>query len=480
MSEVKLKRVLGLPTAIATVVGLIICNTALVSAGQGFGIAGLGFIIPMSLALLLNLFVAFSFGELSSIMPRAGGIGQYTMPAMGPLASLFAVISGYVIVSIFAGSAEISIPGLIINEIFLPNIPVGFISLIMLFVILACNLRGIEFFAILQMTSAIVKIGSVVGLGLIGLLLAQTNSGLPLQPLLESASGMNPLGWGVISLTALAFWMFVGVEFVCPLAEEIKNPERNIPIAMLVSLLILFITNVLFGLAALKHVPMSQLASSAAPHVDVATALLGRAGQYIIAIVAIFASLGTVNSLIASISRMLYGMAKEGQLPKIFGVLHPKYQTPTFAILFMGACFFLPIFTGVATIEAIVILILSAAFSWFVAYIIGHLDVIILRMKYPNATRPIKSPLYPLPQLLGIAGMIYLMFNIFPDPEVKRQIYIFALGFLAIGLIGCTLLVKFVMKKNLFEVTSMEEVVKNISSDRDDVHSDKTKTSLDT
>lgn len=478
MSEVKLKRVLGLPTAIATVVGLIICNTALVSCGQGFGIAGPGFLIPMTIALLLNLFVAFTFGELSSIMPRAGGIGQYTMPTLGPLASIFAVISGYVIVSVFAGCAEISIPGLIINQIFLPDIPVSVISLIMLFSIIACNLRGIEFFSALQMTSAIVKIGSVVVLGLIGLLLAHTTSGQPLQPLLESAGNINPLGFGVISLTALAFWMFVGVEFVCPLAEEIRNPERNIPIAMLVSLIILFITNILFGFAALKVVPMTQLASSAAPHVEVATAILGRAGQYIIAIVAIFASVGTVNSLVASISRMLYGMAIEGQLPKIFGILHPKYRTPWFSILFMGTCFFVPVLTGIATIEAIVVLILAAAFSWFVAYIIGHLDVIILRLKYPNAARPIRSPLYPLPQLLGIVGMIYLMFNIYPDPEIKRQIYIYALGFLAIGLIGCALLVKLVMKKGLFEIISLNEVIEDIKADYDDAHDSTTQTSV--
>lgn len=88
-----------------------------------------------------------------------------------------------------------------------------------------------------------------------------------------------------------------------------------------------------------------------------------------------------------------------------------------------------------------------------------QIDVINLRFKYPNVKRSFKSPLGITFQLTGIAGMFYMLFNIFPDPVVKAQIYQYALIFLLITLVYSVLWVKIKMKKKLFETTAIEELL---------------------
>ncbi len=453
MSVGGLKRSMGLWAAVSTAVGLVVASTTLVSLGQGFGIGGPGFIFAMLIALVLNLFVAFSFAELSSILPKAGSLNHYTLSAMGPFPAILAVLAGYVIVTIFAGSAEAAVPGIVFNEVFAAWMSPIVFSVGMVLLLTVVNLLGVDLFAYVQMAMTGIMIGSMDLLGLIG------NLGIPgpaVNP--EVFANFNPMGLGVASLASLGFWLFVGIEYVCPMAEEIKQPRKYIPLAMILALAIIAVSNILFGFASLRYLPLDQLAGSTAPHVDTAVAMLGPAGGIWIGIVTIFASVSTVNTLLAAIPRMLYGMAQQGQLPSFLAYIHPRFQTPWAGILLVAACIITPILVGIATVETVIIYILAGALAWFVAYIIAHLNVIILRAKYPSAPRSFKTPLYPWPQLLGIGGMVYMIFNIFPDPEMKASIYKYALGFLLAAAVFSAVWVKAVMKKGLFETQTIESL----------------------
>src|SRR5680860_882504 len=119
----ELKRVIGLPAGIASAVGLVVAASTLVIQGQGFGMGGAGFLIAMVIAMLINLFVMFSFAELSGIVPRAGSVNHYTQAALGPFMAIVAVLASYFIVNIFAGSAEASVPGLIFHDVFWDGMP---------------------------------------------------------------------------------------------------------------------------------------------------------------------------------------------------------------------------------------------------------------------------------------------------------------------------------------------------------------------
>lgn len=112
----------------------------------GHGSCRQNFIIALFVVLILNGFLALSFSELHSMMPKAeGGLGQYTLVGLGPVASMVSTLSAYVIVDILSGSVEIAMCGTVLNQIFLPQIPAPVISVIVLGVLSYVNYKGVDF-----------------------------------------------------------------------------------------------------------------------------------------------------------------------------------------------------------------------------------------------------------------------------------------------------------------------------------------------
>lgn len=449
----ELKRAMGFWSCLAVSVGIVVATTTLVSLGQGMGIAGYGFILAILAAFILNLFQAFTFSELACQMPRAGSISSYTLVSIGTVPAIMATICGYVLVQVFAAPAEAAIAGFVFTNVFWPGFPPMFFSVILVLVLMVLNIWGIEVFAKVQLVLTTAMIGSLFIIGIVGLL------GLGKAPPGITVPGFNPMGWEVFSLVALGIWLFIGVEFLTPLVEEAKEPAKNVPRAMIWGLFIILIVKILFGAAALRYIPMDRLAESTNPHVDIAIAIFGNVGKYWIGFVSLMATASTINTLIAGVSRMLYGMGHSGEIPAIFKLVHPRFRTPWVSIIFMGAIITIPILIGIAGIEAVIILIMAACFSWLICYIIAHINVIVLRFRYPDMDRPFKTPFYPIPQVLGIAGFIYVMINIFPDPVMKAQIYTVALLFIVLSGIYAFLWTIFKMKRKPFKPISIKEAL---------------------
>lgn len=148
---------------------------------------------------------------------------------------------------------------------------------------------------------------------------------------------------------------------------------------------------------------------------------------------------------------MIYGMARNGQTFALFGKLHPKYATPWAAILLVAALTAVPVLFYGVNADAILILLVGAAIAWLFAYIIVHIDVIVLRRRYPDLKRPYRTPFYPLPQILGIAGMLYAIWNASPSPDLTTKVFSIAGLTLAAGAVLAAIWVRLVMKKGLFE-----------------------------
>ncbi|TWX63558.1 APC family permease [Colwellia demingiae] len=452
-----LKRVLGLRSLLSVAIGLVVTQGVMVLALQGLGIAGIGFFIAMAIAFILALFAAFSFAELSLMMPRAGTLSTYTQVAIGQFPAIVATFSGYVVVAMFAVAAELQLIGLILSEIF-PNFlsPMA-LGLLILGIFAVLNIVGVDIFAKLQTVLAFTMVVSISVLGAAAIL--GTNE--PQLTNLDLFSDWNPIGTEVFSLIALAIWLFVGAEFVCPLVEETKNPEKNIPKSMFYGLFTILGVYLLFCIGAFFYLPLDQMASSSLPHLDYAVAVFGDSGLEILAIVAITATCSTVNTTLASVPRMLYGMAQNKQAFPIFKRLDKRFNTPAFAILFMAVIIGAPMVVLGDKPDTVLILLLAASACWLLAYIISHIDVIVLRNRIPDANRPFKTPFYPLPQILGIIGMGYAAYNVSPSPEMTQQIFVTAGAVLGLVSIIAALWVKFYMKKNLFEPESIEDALKD-------------------
>ncbi|WP_261841178.1 APC family permease [Aliamphritea ceti] len=448
-------RVLGLGSLLAVAVGLVVSQGVMVLMLQGAGIAGLGFIVPLAIGYILALTYVYSFSELSLMIPRAGSLSSYTEVAIGHFPAILAVFSGYVVVAMFALSAELLLVDFIIDKIYpgaFPQYTVGF-GLLAIFT--ALNLMGIDVFAKLQSVLAFVMVVVLLVLGLT----AVSGFANPQPADIDLTSTWNPLGAEVITLVALAIWGYVGAEFVCPLVEESKNPERNIPRSMIIGVTVIFGTIAIYCLGALLYIPADDLAGSPLPHYDYFKAVFGDVGLTFLAVAAVTATCSTVNTSLAAIPRMLYGMAQNGQAFPQFKKLTKTTKTPWVAVVFVAAVTGIPMLVMGDNPDAIGLLLISAAIAWLLAYIITHINVIALRKRYPDMKRPYKTPFYPLPQIIGIAGMIYAVIYASPAPELSNQIFGAAGAVLAIVSVIGVFWVKVVMKKNLFEPEPIEKAL---------------------
>ncbi|WP_095147698.1 APC family permease [Pseudomonas sp. Irchel s3a18] len=443
---------LGFSALLAVAVGLVVSQGVMVLMLQGAGIAGMGFIVPLALAWLLALSYACSFSELALMIPRAGSLSSYTEVAIGQFPAILATFSGYVVVAMFALSAELLLMEFIIDKVYphsMPPLSVAF-GVLLLFTVL--NLFNIDIFARLQTVLALVMMVMLLVMGLGAL----TSEGAGSVSALVATSGWNPMGLGVIALAAMAVWGFVGAEFVCPLVEETRHPERNIPASMMVGLTVIFLIIALYCVGALLTVPQAELASNGLPHYLFATTVFGEAGQVLLVTAAITATCSTLNSSLAAIPRMLLGMAQSGQAFGVFKRQGTRSGAPWVAVLFVSAVTGLPLLLMHDNPDAINRLLLAAALAWLLAYIITHINVIALRRRYPHVHRPFRTPFYPLPQLFGIAGMLFAIWHVSPSPEMTVPIFASAGVVLAIVSLIAVVWIKCVMRKPLFRPEPLE------------------------
>ena len=455
MSQVKLKRSLGFWTAYSASVGLVVSGTAMVVLGNGYGVGGPAFSVIAFISLIIILCVALSYSEMAAMLPGAGMVGEYTLPAFGKLPALFAVLAGYIVLVGTDGGTNMIVGGQSFET--LTGVPWYIGVSFILITLTVINLLGVSAFGKIQTTLAISMMLILGLLGLAGILGIGTMEQLTEQP------PFSPLTWKEQAATlGIAIWLFIGMEFVTPLAEEIKNPGRNIPLAMLFGCISIWLVDLLFGLGITKYIELDVLAQSTIPHVAGAEAMLGQPGLILMGIVSILAAITTCDTYLAGVPRMLYGLSKEGLLPKMFSYLHPKTRTPWIGIFFVIGLILIVLvyaFLNNANIGFITTMISVACATWLMSYIITQLNVIVLRKKYPEANRPFKTPLYPLPQIIGIIACIYMIYTLYVDMQVLK-ISLIVIG--VIILFGVVYLK--INKQDLFTPVPLDEMLAKINS----------------
>jgi len=451
-TNTNLKRTLGLTSLIAICVGVVVGQGPLITILQGVGINPSAFFVAMFVAFVLTLGYVFTFTELTLMMPKAGGISTYTEVAVGHLPAIIVTIAGYLGIAVFAGAADLFLLDYVMDVLY-PDTFTRF-GLWVYLIIIILNILGIEVFASVQNLLAFIMLGALFIIGFTGV----TSSEVQDIPFANILSGFGSLDWSVLSLTVLALWAFLGMEFVCPLIEETKQPEKNLPKAMIISCFILLLVYGLVALAGYHKVPGKELVESSIPHWVLVKSVLGDNSRLFMAVIAITAAATCFSTGIASISRMMYGMAKNHQLPSVFGLLHPKFKTPWFGILFPCSLAIALYVIFQDSQNVVILMMISSATIFLLVYIMAHVDLIILRKKYPQLHRSYRSPLYPILQILGIIGMIYLIFNNSPSPEMTKDVYLNAGLFVGTVTIYAVFWIKFKMKKQFFKGEPIEKI----------------------
>lgn len=445
---------LGLPSAIATGVGLIIATSCLLSIGQGAAAIGTPFIITMVIACLFNILTALSICELNALMPNlSGGMAQYTLACLGPFASIVVNVGGYLTCQTIMGSTEVAMFGNTMSSVF-SDIPIsGTVYSIILILILMCfNLFGVDMFAKIQNVVAYGLIGSLAILGILGTLKLGTGEVVEQPAVISSDIGY------IFSLLGLAFFLFIGAEFIVPISTQVKNARRNVPLGMVISLLAILVMQIFVTIGFSHYTPWEELGSSTVPHILYGSILYGKFGTAWMTIISLLAVISTVNTAMFSISQICCGMAKIKLLPSVF-MRKNKYGTPYVGLLIVSAAMIIINATGLSTSDQVTFLILTGCTFWIFSYIILHIDVLVLRKTMPKAPRTFKVPLGPVIPVIGVIGNAFMIWNIDPSMEVKTKIYAIFLITFAILSVYAVIWTKLVIKRPLFKPYPIKEVM---------------------
>ena len=444
---------LGLGNVVSISVGLVIATSCLVSLGEGAGTLGITFILAMVIAMLLNMTTIASLSELNALMPNTtGGLAQYTLAALGPFPTLISMVGGYIICNTLSCGVEASIFSFSLADIIGGNIPSIVYTLIMTVIILIANLRGVDMFAKIQDVVAFLLVGSLVVMGFIGMIGMGTGVKINQPAVLEADFG------SIASMTAVAFWLFIGAEYAIPVSKEVKNAKRNVPLGMMIGLFLIFIMQSIMVLGFHNYVEWGELADSAAPHLLYGYAVLGNAGKIWMMLVGALAVISTQNSTVNSLAVICQGMAKMNMLPKVFAKTN-KHKVPWFGQVFVSVSIFIFAYVSDSSADMISFLILAGSVFWMVSYILAHVDVIVFRKRLPRAPRNFKVPCGLLFPIIGIVGTIYMILNISTDPQERLMLWLLTgCSFLILGIYSA-IWIKVKMKMKVFKSVPLEKVM---------------------
>ena len=445
---------LGLGSVIATGVGLVVASSCLLSIGIGSSAIGIPFIISMVIACVLNIVTLMSIAELNSLMPDlTGGLAQYSLACVGPFITIICTVGGYVLCNTIAGSVEGAMFGNTIAGLFDgTSIPPWVFCVVLVLLLMIANLNGVDVFIKIQDFVAYALIGSLVIMGIMGALGIGTGE-IVQQPKVLASDFSSITG-----LCGLAFFLFIGGEYVVPLTKECKNAKRDIPLGMILSMIIILAMQAFLTFGFGNYTSWEELGASTTPHILFGQMLLGPIGKYWMVIVSLLAVISSVNTIMSSLSYILMGMSKIGLLPAFFNKTNKK-NAPYMGILFEAAAFCLINITGLSTTDSLSFLISVLAILWMLSYIVSNLNVLILRKRLPNAPRNFKVPLGPVIPVIGIIGTGWMIYNIDPDWAVKGQLYMVC-GIIILALtVFAFFWLKFRVKRPFFKPYPVKEVM---------------------
>lgn len=444
---------LGLGSVVSVSVGLVVATSCLVSLGEGAGNLGILFIGAMVIAMLLNMTTIASLSELNALMPNTtGGLAQYTLAALGPFPTLLSMVGGYIVCNTLSCGVEASIFSFSVEDTTGLPIPSIVYTLVMVVIVLIANLFGVDMFAKLQDIVAFLLIGSLVVMGFIGMIGAGTGTKVE-QPLVLDASFGD-----VVSMTAVAFWLFIGAEYAIPISKNVKNAKRNVPLGMMIGLVVICIMQSIMIFGFHNYVDWGELANSAAPHMLYGYYLLGPVGKVWMMLVGALAVISTQNSTVNSLASICQGMAKMNMLPQIFTKTN-KRNVPWFGQIFVSVAIFIFAAASNSSSDAIDFLILAGSVFWMVSYILAHVDVLVFHKRLPKAPRSFKVPGGPIVPIIGIVGTAYMILNISTDPTERMMIWLLTgATFLVLGIYSA-FWIKFKMRMPVFKSVPVEKVM---------------------
>ena len=394
----KLKRSLSLPYVIAISIGGMLGSGIFVLPGFAASLTGSSVWLAYLIAALCILPAALSKSELATAMPSSGGTYVYIERAFGPMFGTISGIGLWLSLLLKSSFALIGLGAYLAVLINLDDNLTKLVALGFLCFIMFLNVFGIKKVGKVQIVIVSISLICLVSIFLIGFPLVNPDY---LTPFLSNGST------GLISTVAFVYISYAGVTKVAAIAGEIKNPDRNLPLAMILSLLTIASIYVFIAFVLVGNIPIKDLTTDIRPIYTVSNIIGGKYFGYAAAAVGVLTLMSMANSGVLASSRFPFAMARDKLLPSFLERLHSKYLTPVISIFITCITMaFVIVFLDIVKIAK-----LASAFK-VMMFISVNFCVIILRETSAQWYNPsYKSPLYPFLQLFGIfSGFILLVF----------------------------------------------------------------------
>ena len=348
---------------------------------------------------IISLFTMLSYAELGTAIPLAGGEYTWVKVAYGGFIGFLTGWFEWLSNMFYAALSAIGVAYVTAYLIPQINIPISAVLVVIIFSII--NLKGIK-----ETSNAQTVVAALV-LGILGIFIL---TGFPLAKGAQSTISPSLGLVGIFAATAYLFELYLGAEAVAAAQAEIKNPGRNIPIAIVLSAIVLISLYTSLVFVAVGIVPPDILSQQSSPIAFVAEQILGTAGGVLITVGLAIAGLAATNEAILAQSHVLYAMSRDGYLPKGLCKIHKRFCTPHIAIIV--SAFFTVILTATGLVNFVVY---AVNLGFIVGFTIVNFSLIKLRKTAPHLKRHFKVPLYPLTPLAGIVTAAFLLIFIEPD-----------------------------------------------------------------
>jgi APA family basic amino acid/polyamine antiporter len=398
--------------------------------------AGPAIILSFLIAALGCVFVGLCYSELAAMVPVAGSAYTYTYTTMGQLVAW--IVGWNLILEYAIGASTVAIswsaylvsllhdlgfnlPSQYIASPWQPvqlpdgSLNYGLINLPAIFIVVALSfllMLGIRQSTRINSIIVVIKVSVIVLFIGVGVWYIKAENFIPFIP--ENTGEWGAFGWsGILKASGILFFAYIGFDAVSTAAQEAKNPQKTMPIGIIVSLIICTILFILFSFVLIGLAPYTEL--NVASPVAVALSYTPFPWFSLLVKIAILAGFTSVILvLLLGQSRIFFSMAKDRLLPHSFSDIHPKYQTPAYshAILMI----FVSLFSAFAPISLVGEL---TSIGTLLAFILVCVSVLILRKTHPEFKRPFKTPWSPIVPALGIILCSIMMVSLGLDTWLR-------------------------------------------------------------
>lgn len=454
MKKSELNRVLGKWGLTSLGIGAIIGGGIFTLTGvAAHEYAGPALALSFVIAGIGCLFAALCYAEFSAVLPVEGSAYAYSYGTMG---EIFAWIIGWnLILEYMMGATTVAVawsgyfekllhqfnihpPMWLMNDpvtaatkaaeagVAAPSFSFNLPAFLITWVVTSILVRGIKEAAKTNNLIVILKIAVVLFVIFVGFFFIDTDNYQPFIPeRVIDKDGVGHFGWsGVITAASIVFFAYIGFDAVSTQAGEAINPKKDVPYAIIMSLVICTVLYILVSLVLTGMVPYGELDMKA----PVASAFEGVGMKWATVLITIAAVAGLISVMLVMMlgqTRIFLGMAKDGLLPfKIFGKIHETFKTPFRSTLIVGL-----VISIVASLTPIDKVSEMCSMGTLLAFAMIALAVLILRIKQPHLERPFRVPFLPVVSTLGVG------FNIFLMMYVRKETWVAFLIWSSIGIL---------------------------------------------